>query len=192
MNESSNLDAFLANWQEVGTVDLDAIWEVRQTNDPQTDMFFPTSFFEASPTKRSILLSIRPNRKEIEHYLTCFRATLPANTADSLWLIHRFLAERYHNKRELDLAPRSEVGTSVYHDIAAFCSKEIYKIHSCRRTMLALMKIVGQSQDGRLLVANTLFCACSLFIKSLARRRRRVGLLRLVARRDGFCALDLS
>jgi hypothetical protein len=32
VNESSNPDAFLAHWQEVVTVDLDAIWEVRQTN----------------------------------------------------------------------------------------------------------------------------------------------------------------
>lgn len=29
-----------------------------------------------------------------------------------------------------------------------------------------------------------------MFFESLARRRRRVVLLRLVARRDGFCALD--
>lgn len=173
MNESSNLDAFLANWQEVGTVDLDAIWEVRQTNDPQTDMFFPTSFFEASPTRRSIPLSIRPNRKETEHYLTCFCAILPANTEDLLWLIDRFLAGRYPNRCELDLAARLEVGTSVYRDIAAFCPKEIYKTHSCHRTMLALMKIVEQSQDGRMLVANTLFCACSVLQEPCEEKEER-------------------
>jgi hypothetical protein len=82
MNESSDLDAFPTHWQEVVTVDLDAIREVRQTNAAQTDMFFPTSFFDASPTRRSIPSSIRMNRKETEDYLNCFRAFRPANTAD--------------------------------------------------------------------------------------------------------------
>ena len=51
MSESSSLNAFLTHWQEVVTRDLDAIWEVRQTNAAQTDMFFPTSFFRGGRSR---------------------------------------------------------------------------------------------------------------------------------------------
>jgi hypothetical protein len=113
-------------------------------------MFFPTSFFNASPTRRSIPLSIRMNRKETEDYLNCFRAILPANTGDLLWLIDRFLAETYPNGGELDLAAGLEVGMSVYYAITAFCSKEKYKNRPYYRSML------------RSLVADALLPACSV------------------------------
>jgi hypothetical protein len=125
-------------------------------------MFFPTSFFNASPTRRSIPLSIRMNRKETEDYLNCFRAILPANTGDLLWLIDRFLAETYPNGGELDLAAGLEVGMSVYYAITAFCSKENYKNHPYYRSMLTLTKVLEQGQDERSLVADALLPACSV------------------------------
>lgn len=79
-------------------------------------------------------------QERIESYLNCFRAILPANTGDLLWLIERFLAEKYPNRCELDLAAGSEVGTPVYHAISTFCSKDMYKNHLHCCTMLALMK----------------------------------------------------
>ena len=101
-------------------------------------------------------------QERIESYLNCFRAILPANTGDLLWLIERFLAEKYPNRCELDLAAGSEVGTSVYHVIAAFCSKDMYKNHPRCCNMLALTNIVEQGGDERVLVVNTLFCVCSV------------------------------
>lgn len=159
MSKSTNLSKFPTYWEEVVNVELSTVWGFGNMSVPNIEKMFPVSFFEGSPTKHALSFTLKSLKPEsYQHYLEELRDTLSGNTGDMLWLVDRFLVEKYPTGGELDFAAGSEVGTSIMI-LVCFCSQQKYKHHPHYLIMLALTQIVEQGADERMIATNALVYA---------------------------------
>lgn len=153
LSEQANAATFFEHWEELTGMSIGDILRSSptSTNVPSGhETYYPASFFANSKSKRALpFTSATLSAQGYDIYLNKVKKDLPAFPGDLLWLIDRFLSDKFPEGGELDLINASIHGNSVYKHIATFCSKAKYKYHPHFRTFLALASMAEMGLDER-------------------------------------------
>lgn len=153
LSEQANANDFFRHWEDVTGMSID---EILLSFLPSTgvsganEAYYSPTFFAESKSKRALpFTSATLSARGYGIYLNKATKDLPAHPGDLLWLVDRFLSEKFPEGGDIDLINASLHGNSVYRLIATFCSKAKYKYHPHLRTFLALAGMAEMGLDER-------------------------------------------